>query len=82
MTSQISSNRAFGVTLLKPEEPGWFPSDELRAYYGLDDDHKITKLERHVFGFREDGTEGICFPTKSKDNIIQGGGPTGLYNGI
>ena len=41
-----STNRAFGITLLKPEEPGWFPSDELRAYYGLDDDYKISKLER------------------------------------
>ena len=29
------------------------------------------QFARYLFGFREDGSEGICFPTKCKDNIIQ-----------
>ena len=39
------------MSLLKPEAPGWFPQDELRAYYGLDDEYKITKVERYVAGY-------------------------------
>ena len=48
---------------------GWFPADELRVFYDLKE-HKITKFERYVLGFREDGSEGICCPTKPQDNII------------
>ncbi len=55
--------------MLKPEAPGWFPAEELRAYHDLKE-HKTTKFEKYVFGFREDGSEGIFFPTKPQDNII------------
>ena len=29
------------------------------------------QFARYVFGFREDGSEGICCPTRPTDNIIQ-----------
>jgi hypothetical protein len=67
--SCLLSSRAFGISLLNPEAPGWFPDDELRQHYDLPE-HKLTWAERHIFGIREDGTEGIFFPTGRTDNII------------
>lgn len=32
----------------------WFPADELREFHDLQEEHKITKLERILFGFQED----------------------------
>ena len=61
--------RRFGITILKPEKAGWFPSEELREYHGLEE-HKITKVERVLFGFREDGREGILFPTYPKSHVL------------
>lgn len=61
--------RFFGITVLKPEKLGWFPSDDLREYYGLEE-HKTTKFERIAFGIRDDGSEGVLFPTFPKDHVL------------
>ena len=56
------ASRFFGITILKPEAPGWFPAEELKVHYEIKD-YQLTKLDRVLFGFREDGKEGICCPT-------------------
>lgn len=60
----------FGINLpmLSAEEESWFPEDELREHYGIEE-HKPSKIERFVLGIREDGTEGVCFPTSPHNNI-------------
>lgn len=63
-------SRLCGVTLLKPSKNGWFPEEELRAFYELSP-HKITWIEKNIFGFKEDGSEGICCPTKPSDNVLE-----------
>lgn len=54
--------------MLSAEEESWFPEDELREHYGIEE-HKPSKIERFVLGIREDGTEGVCFPTSPHNNI-------------
>ncbi len=53
----------FGVRLLAPETAGWFPAEELRSFYEVKE-HTLTKPEKVLFGMREDGSEGVLFPTK------------------
>lgn len=53
-----------GIAILKilkitiiPEEnlsQCWFPAEELREFHDIQEEHKITKLERVLFGFRSD----------------------------
>lgn len=48
--------RAMRLRIL-PEEPDakrWFPAEELREFHDIQEEHKITKLERVLFGFRSD----------------------------
>ncbi|XP_022667481.1 sodium-dependent neutral amino acid transporter B(0)AT3-like [Varroa destructor] len=45
--------RAGGVTLLPPEEPAWFPADELREFYGITE-HEVTPFERWLFCLQDD----------------------------
>lgn len=32
----------------------WFPADELREFHNIQEEHKVTKLERILFGFEDD----------------------------
>lgn len=32
----------------------WFPAEELREFHKIEDEHKVTKLERVLFGFNPD----------------------------
>ena len=32
----------------------WFPAEELREFYDIQEEHKVTKTERVLFGFRSD----------------------------
>lgn len=57
------------MTVLGPEKAGWFPADELKVHYSIGE-HKITRMERLLFGFREDGSEGVLFPTFPKDFVL------------
>jgi solute carrier family 6 amino acid/orphan transporter-like 15/16/17/18/20 len=52
-----------GIQIMHKEDAAWFPADDLRDFHGIVA-HEPTALERTLFGFREDGTEGICFPRK------------------
>ncbi|CAG7687319.1 unnamed protein product [Allacma fusca] len=63
----VAIARAFGHTLFQKEEPAWFPSDDLRDFHGIVA-HEPTAAEQFLFGFREDGTEGVCCPTKARKN--------------
>lgn len=52
-----------GITIMQKESASWFPADDLRDFHGIVA-HEPTPLEKSLFGFRDDGTEGICWPTK------------------
>ena len=54
-----------GCVLFPNEEPAWFPSDDLRDFHGIVA-HEPTTAERVLFGFRDDGSEGICCPTNPR----------------
>jgi solute carrier family 6 amino acid/orphan transporter-like 15/16/17/18/20 len=54
--------RALGIVIVEDEEGAWFPGDELAEFHGLAR-HHVTRTEAILFGFREDGREGICCPT-------------------
>ena len=58
------------MTLLSPELEGWFPANELRAHYELKE-HTLTRVEKVLFGFREDGSEGLCCPTQPQDHALK-----------
>lgn len=48
--------RKFKIYLLPDEdtEQRWFPVEELREFHDIQDEHKVTKLERILFGFSSD----------------------------
>ncbi|CAB3381938.1 Hypothetical predicted protein [Cloeon dipterum] len=54
--------RAFGIIIIEDEEKAWFPGSELAEFHGLTH-HEATPTEKLLFGFRDDGSEGICCPT-------------------
>ncbi|GBL85486.1 Sodium-dependent neutral amino acid transporter B(0)AT2 [Araneus ventricosus] len=47
---------ACGIHLLPPEEPSWFPAEELRDYHALIP-HKVTDLEKCLFCMKDDEPE-------------------------
>ncbi|CAL1291877.1 unnamed protein product [Larinioides sclopetarius] len=49
---------ACGIHLLPPEEPSWFPAEELREYHGLLP-HKVTDLEKCLFRMKDDEPEDM-----------------------
>lgn len=59
----IAITRLMGIQIMHKEDPAWFPANELRDFHGIVA-HEPTPAERLLFGFRDDGTEGICCPTK------------------
>jgi solute carrier family 6 amino acid/orphan transporter-like 15/16/17/18/20 len=48
---------------MNKEEASWFPANDLRDFHGIVP-HEPTPWERKLFGFREDGSEGIFWVTK------------------
>lgn len=59
----IAITRLMGIHVMNKEEAAWFPANELRDFHGIVA-HEPTATEKVFFGFNEDGTEGVCFPTK------------------
>ena len=55
--------RRIGKTFIPHEGAGWFPEEDLREHYGLQKGHNIPKNEKTLFGYRDDGSEGIVLPT-------------------
>ena len=55
--------RRLQKTFIPHETAGWFPEEDLRAHYGLDKNRLATKIEKKLFGFRDDGREGLLVPT-------------------
>ena len=61
--SLIYCCRRIQKTFIPHETAGWFPEEELRTHYGLDKERKATTIEKKLFGFRDDGREGLLVPT-------------------
>lgn len=59
----IAITRLMGIQIMHKEEAAWFPANELRDFHGIVA-HEPTATEKVFFGFQEDGSEGICCPTK------------------
>lgn len=49
-----------------------FPRDELRDVNGIVP-HEPTEFEQMAFGFRPDGSEGMCWPTyiSNPEEVLQ-----------
>jgi solute carrier family 6 amino acid/orphan transporter-like 15/16/17/18/20 len=54
--------RLLGITIVEDSDSAWFPAAELRDVNGIVP-HEPTEFEQAVFGFRPDGSEGMCFPS-------------------
>lgn len=52
----IAILRIFKINLIPEESLAqcWFPAEELREFHDIQEEHKVTKLERVLFGFRSD----------------------------
>lgn len=57
----VACCRLCGVKVVEDTDPSWFPSEELREVHGIVP-HEPTDLERSLFCFNMDGTEGMCCP--------------------
>lgn len=53
--------RLCGIKVVEDSDPAWFPEAELKEVHGIVP-HEPTELERSVFCFNMDGTEGMCCP--------------------
>ncbi|XP_073831238.1 sodium-dependent neutral amino acid transporter B(0)AT3 isoform X1 [Musca autumnalis] len=53
--------RLFGIKVVEDSDPAWFPEAELKEVHGIVP-HEPTELERTIFCFNMDGTEGMCCP--------------------
>lgn len=58
----VAIGRVFGIKIVEDSEPAWFPAAELRDVNGIVP-HEPTEFEQMMFGFRPDGSEGMCFPS-------------------
>ncbi|XP_055389681.1 sodium-dependent neutral amino acid transporter B(0)AT3 [Condylostylus longicornis] len=58
----VAIARLCGFTIVEETDPAWFPSAELKEVHGIVP-HEPTDLERTLFCFNSDGTEGFCCPT-------------------
>ena len=38
---------------MNEEGPGWFPAEELRQFYDLPQDYKVSKAEKLILGFND-----------------------------
>ena len=59
-----------GLTVLKTEKAAWFPVEELREDNNVQP-HKISRMERLVLGWREDGLEGVCCVSTFQEQVHQ-----------
>lgn len=52
----IAILKIFGITLIPEENLNqcWFPAEELREFHDIQEEHKITSMERILLGFRSD----------------------------
>lgn len=52
----IAILKSMKITLIPEENLSqcWFPAEELREFHDIQEEHKVTKLERVLFGFRSD----------------------------
>lgn len=52
----IAILKIFKINLIPEENLSqcWFPAEELREYHDLQEEYKISKMERFLFGFRSD----------------------------
>lgn len=57
------SIRFFKIKLIEDTEPAWFPDAELKEVHGIAP-HEPTELERTLFCFNADGSEGLCWRSK------------------
>ncbi|KAL5274866.1 SLC6A19 family protein [Megaselia abdita] len=57
----VAMCRLFGLKIVEDSDPAWFPTEELKEAHGIIP-HEPTELERSLFCFNMDGTEGMCFP--------------------
>ena len=64
--------RLLGIKIVEDSEPAWFPSAELRDVNGIVP-HEPTQFEKQVFFFKEDGTEGMCWPSfiSAPEQVLQ-----------
>ena len=73
------TSRRIGKTFIPHETAGWFPEEALRDHYGIAKNREPTKIEKTLFGFRDDGREGLVVPTfpriETKLSMIGGSDP-------
>ncbi|XP_037937409.1 sodium-dependent neutral amino acid transporter B(0)AT3-like [Teleopsis dalmanni] len=53
--------RLCGIKVVEDTDPAWFPEAELKEVHGIVP-HEPTDIERSLFCFNMDGTEGMCCP--------------------
>ncbi|XP_014103700.2 sodium-dependent neutral amino acid transporter B(0)AT3 [Bactrocera oleae] len=53
--------RLCGIKVVEDSDPAWFPEAELKEVHGIVP-HEPTEIERTIFCFNMDGTEGMCCP--------------------
>lgn len=58
----VALGRLIGIVIVEDSDPAYFPTNELRDVNGIVP-HDPTEFEQMVFGFRPDGSEGMCCPT-------------------
>jgi len=57
--------RLTGLLPQPKEESAFFPIEDLKCFHGLDQPQEISRAEKILFGYRDDGSEGIFCPRKS-----------------
>lgn len=64
--------RLLGIKIVEDSEPAYFPSAELRDVNGIVP-HEPTQFEKQVFFFKDEGGEGMCFPTfiSAPEEVLQ-----------
>ncbi|KAK6632553.1 hypothetical protein RUM43_013321 [Polyplax serrata] len=55
--------RACGTVIIDDNEKARFPANELKEFHGVVS-HEVTTSEKILFCIRDDGTEGLCCPTR------------------
>lgn len=68
----IAICRLFGIVIIEDSEPMLFPAAELRDVNGIVP-HEPTEFEQMMFGFRPDGSEGMCFSSfvSNPEEVLQ-----------
>lgn len=61
----VALARAAGLRPLADEPPAWFPANELRVFRKIQP-RPPSSAEKVFFFVRDDGSEGLCWPTKPR----------------